>query len=136
MTHLYYTDPLAAAYMKREYGVDIQMRSHVAPYGRKDYALRSVPLWVILKYTDKDFTIGTEKYVVAQESADIFTPQDNDAGRVRLPTDGIMDGIFGNAGQFLDAVDGDWYFSDEYDLVAIYARNGKPFIMPQKEEHL
>lgn len=84
VSKLYYKDPLKAAIMSRDFGVEIQMNAFVSPYEKDSYELRTVPLWVILRdMVKKDLDTGGNEYIVSPDSYHIFQPMVGDLVRIR-----------------------------------------------------
>jgi len=145
MTKLYYTDPLAAAYMSREFGVEYHKLGKIANWkvwqidGEVDGAIFIDPK--IMSHIDFLHDFGG-KFSIHPDSLHIFEPQegdyiyfDNEFGENRdeygigevsisLWTDEVLSVRWGNIGLRLN----------ECENVRIIQRNGKPFFWPEEEK--
>ena len=147
MNKLFYTDPLKAAYMAREFGVTI-----TAPVqnimGELEQSEHGIPMWCwgrIIEQRAKILPLRAAKeslhhrYIVKSDSDHIFEPKEGDV--LKLTLDLIMDEYDGEAPTISPIVkymctDLGW---DELPTirkaskVEIIMRNDKPFFMPEKE---
>jgi len=125
MAKLYYTDPLAAAYMAREFGILI---------GQWDDE-RGVFFTKIAWLTEQLGASSKGKYYIHPDSYKIFEPQDKDL----ITLGRIEDDFF-----VIRENHKDWYGYDNVinrdrsfltnDKFKIIQRNNKPFFWPESEE--
>lgn len=134
MTKLYYTDPLKAAWMAREFGVEYTnfAENNVRPQdmvlsilynGKIMQGLKTSTAW-------RDNTTGEiygqtqrDKFTIHPNSCRIFEPQEWDVG---FNADGLL----------IQYYEGMWRYQNEPSLTPldeIISRNGKAFFTPEKE---
>ena len=117
---LYYTDPLAAAYMAREFG--IRLEGDIKWYNCADWASKSLA-------DDRNNEI-----YIHPDSYHIFEPKMGDI----VEWDGLMFGIVIGKDESDDTIGVQHGESDVYTIpseeLGIIQRNNKPFFNPQKEK--
>ena len=115
----YYTDPVKAAYMSKEFGVKYmeQIGAMVRPLPEESY-----------KWIQENPTVNwCSKFYVAKESESIFDPHFIDRG---INRDGVL---------FYYDCEGNWideYFFEpaiDYDKIDIIMRDNKHFMAPKIE---
>lgn len=132
MTKYFYTDPIAAAFMVREYGVEVTANKEG---GGQTEPITWDLLWAIETIrSEEDY----ERYYVHPDSHHIFEPQvgdfyqDEDPNGISIERITKVDKIdktyeatsdYGN--------DAHWYYGEE--LPKIIQRNGNPFFAPEVE---
>jgi len=120
MTKLYYTDPLKAAYMAREFGVKLLFIEH---YG--DDKWETEITWEGIIKTAARYGIGTyelSRLYVHPDSLDIFKPKEGDLVTIRKDDFGATPFVF--RGDLSD-----W---DTFERHVLF-RDKKHFFMPEDE---
>lgn len=135
---LYYDDPLAAAYMAREFGVEFLQDELV-----DEVSCASPKLFTSASHFDDKFHFHINdkkgrKYYIHPDSYHIFEPQGNDVGfdtcdnETYLCNVGIEMNWPGYENAVLTCNDGGdfWKIHDNFKIIQ---RNNKPFFMPKEE---
>lgn len=126
---MFYTDPLAAAYMAREFGVEIVGAfEKLVPEQEKIFILQ-IPFreWFEILLDSRNMRINQgyrkpDRYYVNDDSLPVFEPKVGDVGH-----NGEQAGDFRDKG-FFETDEG-----LEVDKCKIIQRDGKPFFWPEVE---
>lgn len=136
---LYYTDPLAAAYMAREFGVRFHDENNAVEYG-DNYKLYGLLDFIEPVYWPGDeppveiekYTAAYERYYVHPDSYHIFDPQEGDRDEDGYTYDSKIEAWVSLP-----------HFDENYgELVTMKGpkesktarRNNEPFFWPESEE--
>ena len=115
MTKLYYDDPLIAAYMGREFGVEFENEDETATFvmeGGAEYATLSQIQQCVLHH----------KYYIHPDSYHIFEPRGDDIGIA----DGILCHYYKSYKEWIGTDD----LETAFCTAEIIMRDGKHFMMP------
>lgn len=131
MTSYYYTCPIKALYMMKEFGVKFYNRTLICVEGVEDYPELS------MCFKDTEREINQFGNILVKESEHIFEPQEND-----VDNEGYIYGktniINTMTSKFDYSVEGwvkcvdDCY--NQKNFSKTYIRNGKHFFMPEEEK--
>ena len=120
MGKLYYTDPLQAAYMAKEFGVDFIIKwwgeEIIAKHSDAIKQPKQFVANMIMKHKAGKFCIHPDSY-------HIFEPQVGDL---------VLFGKYNNHYGIFKPVAPE--YADNFKLIPIIQRNNKPFFNPEKED--
>lgn len=118
MSKLYYTDPLAAAYMAREFGVKLQAHYNVTQN-----------LGDALTYDEIVLMLDFERFYIHPDSYHIFEPRAGDVMITEIPGTSSVEVVSSDirAREFIDHL-------VEKRGAKIIQRQGKPFFWPERED--
>jgi len=145
----FYTDPLAAAWMAKHFGVKVHCPVWKGD-GVREQSNLPVPLWVFGRIIDATSrkSLGVDRFTVAEESVPVFVPQVGDFVVCRWPlhkdhfrrqVHGWVTTIEENIDERTVWVRSDNYCSADEDAqfdvseVQIIQRNGLAFHWPEEE---
>lgn len=129
MTKLYYTDPLKAAWMSREFGVDL----------RTNGCRTALPLWIFGRWIENKWDKVAE---IHPDSLSIFKPMEGDVYEVDVTEDVPVyheRARFGDAPMYYKSRSSPYHQFQIYKnnpngvFKRIVERNGKAFFMPEVE---
>ncbi|MCG8394226.1 MAG: hypothetical protein MI745_14200 [Pseudomonadales bacterium] len=134
MTKYYYTDPLKAAYMAREFGVVFTTELGGAPVGNNAIAIIGFDYLTIMYDAMYITTMTqTDKMTVHSGSHHIFEPVAGDEATMYHPQKGMRKVVFDGAHWCLANIIPDTPIEEGFVLTDYDKRDNKQFFMPEVE---
>ncbi len=125
----YYTDPLAAAFMSREFGVELN-KYVTTPASAKGIGYTSFKKAPYKSAVRDELYSKTRKYYIHPDSYHIFEPQAGDVGFDRGCTAACHVRIINERRWCFDSDPQGWPMCDGFKIIQ---RDNKPFFWPKEE---
>jgi len=129
MTRRYYTDPFAAGWMSKHFGLEVTRTHCHREDGAFGESTRPVPLWILARDIENQVSERV-KYYVHPESENLLKPEVGDI--IGHHDNDVFHQVvsLGDKGQPYINPDGSW---TETYWDRIILREGKPFFWPEDE---